>query len=156
MSPAIAFNKFILLFSLYIILSLVIYLTTSFTSPAWIVAFFVLLPFYGICLLSLLARATKNWKVKIKYRTFLLIPVSIFQLVKIISSPASCYGWHQGKSCYSLIQALLTTENIRTFARTPAPWQIVELAFPVTLVLYLLSIVALLRSIRVRDFPIDS
>ncbi len=152
MSSAIAFKHFTLYFIIYIVVSLVVYLMTSISSLGWIIAFFTLLPFYSLCGASILSINLKNRNATVKFYKFLLLPIFIFQLTKILSSPASCYGWSQGKSCYSFIQALLSNENLNSFSENIAHWEIVESVFPVALVLYIISTAAFLISMRIQNF----
>jgi hypothetical protein len=117
------------------------------TIPAWLVYIFILLPFYLLWIIYLIGISienSKNQKVTIRYRKFWLYSIVAFQILTILSSPANCYGWKQGKACYSLIQALLT--NVED---NPTHW-IIESMFPVFFFLYLGSIVVLLVRIRIE------
>ncbi len=153
MSKAIGFRKFTLFVIFYLFASLTVYLAISFSSPTWIIAFFTLLPFYGICLISISWVTLKNRNAKVKYFKVLLLPILVLQILKILFSPASCYGWNQGKSCYSLIQSIFSTEDLRTFSSTPPHWEIVESLFPIVLVLYIISLATFLLLIQIQKNP---
>ncbi|NMF56752.1 hypothetical protein [Pseudanabaena yagii] len=150
MSKAIALNQFTRYFCIYTVASLFVYLLTSFTSPAGIIVVFVLLPFYSLCVASIVSTNMKNRHATVRYNKYLLRCVLIFQGVKILASPASCYGWHQGRSCYSFIQELLSNENLRDFANKTPHWEIVETSFSIALVLYLVAIVIFLATLRIH------
>ncbi len=150
MSKAIALKTFTRYFCIYTVASLFVYLLTSFTSPAGIIAIFVLLPFYSLCVASIVSTNGKNRHATVMYNKYLLRGALLFQSIKILASPASCYGWHQGRSCYSFIQELLTNENLDDFANKTRHWEIVETSFPIALVLYLIAIVLFLATIRIQ------
>ncbi len=136
-----------MLFILYGLASIVIHCGMANTIPAWLVYIFILLPFYLLWIIYLIGISienSKNQKVTIRYRKFWLYSIVAFQILTILSSPANCYGWKQGKACYSLIQALLT--NVED---NPTHW-IIESMFPVFFFLYLGSIVVLLVRIRIE------
>jgi len=149
MSKAIALKQFTRYFCIYTVASLFVYLLTSFTSPAGIIVVFVLLPFYSLCVASIVSTNLKNRHATVRYNKYLLGCILLFQTVKILASPASCYGWNQGRSCYSFIQDLLSTENLRDFANKTPHWDIVETSFPIAVVLYLIAIVLFLATLRI-------
>ena len=111
---------------------------------------FVLVPFYIICILYLLNFSLKHRQEKLKYQRLPLYLSAIFQLLIILTSPASCYGWKQGQACYSFIQARLTEDSLTNFQNTPPHWSIVEFMFPVAVFLYIISVVAALKKIRIE------
>ncbi len=152
MSKEISFRWFCVFVCFYAIVSLIVYLTTSFlSSVAGIVAIFVLLPFYGVFVIWLLATTIKKRNAKVRYYKAFIPLILILQAAKILSSPASCYGWSQGNSCYSLLQLLLDPANLKTLANTPPHWLTIESIFPVALILYMISIVSFLLTIRVQE-----
>lgn len=151
MSKEISFRWFRVFVCFYAIVSLIVYLTTSFSSLAWIVAIFVLLPFYGIVVIWLLATTIKKRNAKVRYYKAFIPLILILLAAKILSSPASCYGWNQGNSCYSLLQLLLDPANLKTISNSPPHWLAIESIFPVALILYMISVRAFLLRIRVQE-----
>jgi hypothetical protein len=134
--------KFTAMLVFYVFASLLIAFRASFTSAAWIFYAFTILPLYIICILYCLNLYLSNHREKIKIKTSFLYSIPICQLLFIITSPAECYFWHQGRACYSFIQATLTNTRL-----DPPHWAAIELIFPISLLLYvLLSIVALLSA----------
>ncbi|PZV10658.1 MAG: hypothetical protein DCF20_20990 [Pseudanabaena sp.] len=151
MSKEISFRQFCVFVCFYAIGSLIVYLTTSFSSLAWIVAFFSLIPFYGVCVIWVLIAAIKKRNAKVRYYKAFIPLILIIQAAKILSSPASCYGWSQGNSCYSLLQLLLDPANLKTLSNTPPHWLAIESMFPVALILYMISVAAFLLSLRFQE-----
>lgn len=149
MLQEISLKKFTLLFVIYTIASMIVYLTSSFSALSWLIGIFILLPIYFICVVCIVVVTLNNRNSRIKYYGISIVPILILQTVVILTSPASCYGWSQGKSCYSLIQSLLGKENLRSFADVPH-WQMAEDIFPIALLLYLGSLVVLLATIRIQ------
>lgn len=150
MSKAISVGNFTALFTVYVIVSLAVYFTASFTIPAWLTYFFSLVPFYLICILYLLNFNLRHYQELLRYRRLPLLLSIVFQLLIILTSPTSCYGWTQGKACYSFIQTYLTTTNLATLQNTPPPWGIVDSMFLPALILYVISVVAFLKMIRIE------
>lgn len=150
MSKAIALKQFTRYFCIYIVASLFVYLITSFSSPAWLLAIFIFLPFYSLCVASIISTNLKNRHATVRYNKYLLGCILLFQSVKILASPASCYGWNQGRSCYSFIQEILSNENLNDFANKTPHWDIVEASFPIAVVLYLITIVLFLATLRIH------
>lgn len=150
MSKAISLNKFTIYFCIYTVASLFVYLLTSFSSPAGLIAIFILLPFYSLCVASIVSTNWKNRHAKVRYNQYLLGCALLLQGLKILTSPASCYGWNQGRSCYSFIQDLLSNENLRDFANKTPHWDMVEATFPIALILYLAALAVLLSTIRIH------
>jgi hypothetical protein len=151
MSKEISFRRFCVFVCFYAIVSLIVYLTTSFSALAGIIAFFSLIPFYGVCVIWMLIAAIKKRNAKVRYYKAFIPLILIIQAAKILSSPASCYGWSQGKSCYSLLQFLLDPADLRTLSNTPPHWLTIESIFPVALILYMISVGAFLLTIRVQE-----
>ncbi|MFN8750352.1 MAG: hypothetical protein ACK5ZE_22455 [Pseudanabaena sp.] len=151
MSKEISFRRFCVFVCFYAIVSLIVYLTTSFSALAWIIAFFSLIPFYGVCVIWMLIAAIKKRNAKVRYYKAFIPLILIIQAAKILSSPASCYGWSQGKSCYSLLQFMLDPADLKTLSNTPPHWLTIESIFPVALILYMISVGAFLLTIRVQE-----
>ncbi len=143
MLKAIAINKLTAIFIVYAGLSLIIHLWSAFTSMAWIIYIFTLAPFYGFCslwLVSIILNRSKTQSIVIKYRVWLLLPIVMLQALVILCSPASCYGWHQGATCYSFIQ--MYADKLFVFGEMldRPHWQIESMFIPV-LFIYMLSII---------------
>lgn len=138
MSRAINLWKFTAFFVLYAVTSVILHFGIAYTILAWLFYLFLLLPFYLLCLVYLVGISIEHWKhhkTTIRYRKLLLYPVVIFQVMTILFSPASCYGWKQGNACYSFIQALLV--NVET---NPPHWKIIDSMFPGALLVYVISL----------------
>ncbi len=150
MSQAISVGNFTSLFTGYVIVSLAVYFTASFTIPAWLIYSFFLVPFYLICILYLMNFNLKYYQQSLRYKRLPLFLSLFFQLLIILTSPTSCYGWNQGKACYSFIQTHLATESLATFRTTPPPWWIVDLMLFPALILHVISVAIFLRRIRIE------
>jgi hypothetical protein len=146
MSRTISISRFLLTYVLYVLASLTVYFTTSFTIPTWIAYLFILLPFYGCVLLYTLALTWKHQRSRIRYKLQPLYLSILFQVLMVLASPSSCYGWKQGKACYSLIQALFVT-NLRS---SPPHWSFIESFFPVALILHIIFVVIFLIKASVQ------
>jgi hypothetical protein len=144
MSATISIWKFSTFFALYTLVSLVIYLTTSFTIPAWLVYLFILLPFYLVCILYLINFNLKYRREMLRYRKLPLYVSVVFQLLIILTSPANCYGWKQGSACYSFIQSHLIDVSSH-----PPHWRIAYV-FPFTVFMYIISLSFFLGKIHVE------
>jgi hypothetical protein len=132
--------KFTVLFSLYTVSSIAIALAASFTSAAWIAYMATLLPLYLVCNLYCLSICLENRHAKVRFKTSVGYAMILCQLLFVITSPADCYMWSQGRSCYSFIQAYLDRTRL-----DPPHWA-VELIFPIALLLYIILMIKLLRS----------
>jgi hypothetical protein len=138
-----AIQKFIVICLAYILISLVVAASISFTGAAWIIYFFSLLPLYLICTLYCLNLYINHRRQKVwfKLSSWYSIPISQFSF--ILTSPAECYRWHQGRACYSFIQAHLD----RTLL-DPPHWAVAELIFPFSLFLYCVLVLAFMRKLK--------
>jgi len=156
MSQTISRKNFTIFFIVYAIGSLVIYIgSLLFSLLAQLIALWILLPFYSICiflrLLIPLIPLSNSYTVTVKYHKLLIIPILGFQFIKILSSPAICKGAHeQDEGCYSLIQVLLSKENLHKYSNVPIDWWLAGKIFPIALVFYLISIIIFLASIRMQ------
>lgn len=151
-------GKFTLFFTLYAVLSLLIHFGSAFTAYAWLVYLFTLLPYYGICSLTLLqvtfVNSVKRTRV-IKCQSFLLLPVIFFQIIAMLSSPVDCAGWFQGIQCSSFakvhishIQYLVDNINLDLFND-------MSLIFWGSLLLYMISSFTFLMTCRIEGKPIQ-
>ena len=150
MSQAISVGNFAALFTGYVIVSLAVYFTASFTIAAWLIYVFSLVPFYFICILYLMNFNVKHCQETLRYGRLPLFLSLVFQLLIILTSPTSCYGWKQGQACYSFIQTHLTTTNLATFQTTSPPWWIVDSMFVPALILHVISVGTFLKMIRIE------
>jgi len=141
---------FTLIFSLYTFISLIICFTVANTALAWLIYLFSLLPVYIICAAYFVFVSFKHFQKKIRFRKILLLPVLTAQILMILSSPANCYGWNQGRSCYSFIQAYLSHEDLHVIQGGPAHWAIAESTFPLFLLLNLAAIVAFSATTKIE------
>ncbi len=141
----IAIPKFIVFYLSYIIVSLVVAASIAFTGAAWIIYFFSLLPLYLICTLYCLVLYVNHRRKKVNFKLTYWSSIPISQFLFILTSPAECYGWHQGRACYSFIQA--------QFDRTlldPPHWSIIEIIFPASLFLYCVLILVFMRTAKIE------
>jgi len=132
---------FTLVFSLYALISLIIYFTASSTTLAWLIYIFSILPVYAICIVYFIYASFRNPRKKIQFRAFLLFPIITTQILTILSSPANCYGWSQGRACYSLIQTYLSHADLKIIQDGPPHWTLVESSYPFFLLLNLTAMV---------------
>ncbi len=144
MLQAVFIRKFTIFFTLYALVSLVVYFISSFTIPAWLVYLFVLLPFYTVCILFLISFNLKHPQKSLRFRRFPFYLSVIFQILIIFTSPASCYGWKQGSACYSFIQSQLID-----ISNNPPHWMIENL-FPISVFMHIITICIFLGKIRVE------
>jgi len=149
MAQAISVGNFTALFTGYVIVSLAVYFTASFTIAAGLIYVFSLVPFYLICILYLFNFNLRHYQESLRYKRLPLFLSLFFQLLIILTSPTSCYGWKQGQACYSFIQTHLTTTNLATF-QTPPPWWIVDSMFVPALILHVTSVAIFLKRIRIE------
>lgn len=145
MSHPLSLSSFTLFCLFYAGVSTLLHLGIAFTSQAWIIYFLTLLPFYGaglVLLVVLVLGRPKNSQRLIRYRKVFLLPILFFQLLVLLTSPASCYGWSQGLDCYSFIQSRIDViKPTLDEAANPPHWQSLEAVFPLALILYIASIV---------------
>jgi hypothetical protein len=151
MSQPVSVQQFTGLFTLYVLISLAIYFTASFTIPAWIIYFLFIIPFYFLCILYLIIFSLEHRQKKIKYRRSLVFLSIIFQFLSILPMPTSCYGWKQGKSCYSFIQTHLTQADLTSFKNSPAHWSFIESMLVPTLMVYVVSVVVFLATLQIQE-----
>ena len=150
METAVPIGKFTAFFILYTLMSGVAHLSAAFTGAAWLVYFFTLLPFYAACILYVLSYYSKNRLSKLRLKRLPLSLGLLFQILTILVSPASCYGWHQGNSCYTLAQTYLGGQSLVGFMgdhNGPAHWSLIEGMFPVALIAYLIAVGVFLKTI---------
>jgi hypothetical protein len=145
-------RKFTAGFFLYALVSFVVFLMAAFTGSAGLAYLFIILPFYIICLLYCLSLGLKDRRGTIKVSRRSWCRSLICQCLVVLTSPADCYGWHQGRACYSFLQTHLQTSlGSPGFQSDPPHWGVVEGTFPIAVLLYILSIAASLREGRLID-----
>ena len=142
----VSVQKFTSRATLYAILSLIGYFITAFTIPAWLVYSFVLTPFYAVCLLYLLKLRLKHDQGIVRAGRSPLYLSLFFQVLMVLTSPASCVGWKQGEACYSLLQAHATG-----FQANDPHWAAAELMFPIAILLHIVFVISFLNSIRLES-----
>jgi lysylphosphatidylglycerol synthetase-like protein (DUF2156 family) len=136
-------RKFTRFFILYILTSIIISFTVAFTSAAWIVYAFTILPFYLICVLYCLS-SCMNRDTKFTFKSRSWFAILICQLLFILTSSADCYLWSQGRACYSLVQTYLDRTKL-----DPPHWTVVEAIFPIALLSYIILMINALRKTRI-------
>jgi hypothetical protein len=151
MAQAISVGNFTTLFTVYVIVSLAVYFTASFSIAAWLIYAFFLVPLYLICILYLFNFNLRHYQKLLRYRRLPLFLSLVFQLLIILTSPTSCYGWKQGQACYSFIQTHLTTTNLATFQNTSPPWWLVDSMFIPALILYVISVGIFLKTLQIEQ-----
>ena len=146
----IRIQTFTLLFCLYAFISLIIYFTSAFTTLGWLSYMFSVLPVYLVFAAYFITSSFRHYQKRIQVKIFLLLPMIAFQILMIISSPANCYSWSQGRSCYSLIQVYLSHDNLNVIQGSAPHWVIAESLFPIFLLLHLASVVFFSTSAQVE------
>jgi len=141
-----------LVLTAYIFLSLILFLTTSFTITGWIVYGLLLLPFYATILLVswLMIWQNRTKAARIKYWIWSI--VLVLQVATILASPGNCYGVKHGASCYSNIQILLGNVPRNGFSNIPH-WKQIEDAFSGLLLAYGASVVVGLATTSITEEP---
>lgn len=155
-SHRISATAFLTLVMLYALGSLGLHLGTAFTSLAWLIYIPSLIPLYlltSLIALGIVAQKTAHPPKQVRYYPGLILPVALGQLLTILSSPASCYGWSQGKTCYSFLQAHLSDANLQTLDDTPAHWTQVEDLFLWALLGYAIAWLVLVASSHLDRSP---
>ena len=135
-------QRFIISYLLYIIFSLVIAASISFTGAAWVIYFFSL-PLDLICALYCLNLYINHRHQKIDLKLSPWYSIPIVQFLFTLTSPSECYRWHQGRACYSFIQAL-----IEPTLTDPPHWTFAELIFPASLFLYCVLVLAFMKKLK--------
>jgi hypothetical protein len=136
-------RKFTIFFIFYCLLSLVISCGVAFTELAWLVYTFTIVPFYFCCILY-----CTNFTVKYRHQAVIISHPSLYlilinQILMVVTSPANCYGWHQGQNCHSFLQVHL--EN--TLYQNPAFWEAINRMFFAFLFLHIVSMMVYLSKI---------
>lgn len=139
---------FIIYFSLYTLISLGVSVAIAFTQPAWIFYLLFLLPFYIICILHLLGIASKNSGRMFIYRKMPLYLSVSSQFLMILGSPSSCIGWHQGATCYSLLQTYWITRALTGVSPDTPHWTAVESMFFIGAVFHIIFMILFLATVR--------
>lgn len=127
MSSAISIKTFALWFGLYAIGSFIVHNLLAFTIPVAIAFLMFVLPVYGVGLLYLIFRAIKHPHSQLRYRPLLFWVGITCQFLVLLISPRNCYGFKQGADC---------TPPVAGFA--------------VVVVLYLISLIVFLVTLRIE------
>jgi hypothetical protein len=142
--------KFVLLLILYILISLSIFLVMNNTEAAFLCYAFTLLPLYFWCIVDCIKfERCRNLIEPKRSLPGSILSVLISQVLIVISAPSDCFMWHQGRACYSFLQAHLENTSGRYHQDQPH-WGLFELIFPVSLLLYVISMIAFMTSLRIK------
>lgn len=145
-------KEFAIKYLLYLVLSFVIYLTTSFTIAAWLLYIGVLAPFYLLCTVYVISLATTKRHAIVRFNRPNLLLLLGIQGLMVLASPASCYGWKQGQRCYSLLQTwfvhIFTDETLNSFTHTVPRWDLMEPAFLALMGGYIIAMIVFLAQLR--------
>jgi hypothetical protein len=138
--------------TVYIFLSFILFLTTSFTITGWIIYGILLLPFYATILLVSWLTVWQNRTKTAQIKYWIWGIVLVLQVATILASSGNCYGVKQGARCYSNIQILLGNVPRNGSSNLPH-WQQIEDAFPKLLLAYGASVVVALATTSIREEP---
>jgi hypothetical protein len=143
------FTRFFILYVLvYIFASLAIFLTASaFAEYSALAYLFFLLPFYLACIVYCFSIVLEYPRKTITLPRSLFYSSLVCQILTVLTSPADCYFWHQGRACYSFLQVHFNNVG---FPNYPEHWSIVEAPFPIFLLLYIISIATSLGMLKVE------
>jgi hypothetical protein len=133
-------RKFTIFFILYVLFSIALLFTISFTTPAWLGYILILLPLYFLGILYLIDRSRKHPHEVIRFHRFSLYSSLILQGMIVLACPIDCYGWHQGRACRSLLQVHYNSN-------------LFDGMFSVFLLLYAISGLIYFRMIHVEGQP---
>jgi hypothetical protein len=142
--------KFVLLLILYIIISLAIFLGVNNTEAAFLYYMFTLLPLYFWCIIE--CNKFERCQNLIELKRSLsgsIIGILISQVLIVISAPSDCFMWHQGRACYSFLQAYLENTSGMNH-QDPLHWDLFELIFPMSLLLYAISTIVFMKSLQIK------
>jgi hypothetical protein len=136
----------------YCLLSLVLFLATSFTTLGWIIHGFILIPLYGLVVLIWWLVAAQIPARTVRLRRGLWAVVLVLQLATILASPGNCYAWKQGNRCYSNLQVLMGRAPAGGSSRAPH-WSLVENNFHTMALAYGASVVLAVSCTSVSSEP---
>jgi hypothetical protein len=151
MSQVVRIRKFTKFFALYALVSLVGCFTTAFTIPAWLIYWFILSPFYFVCILYLLNFYLKHRQGTLRYPRSPLYLSVVFQFLMILASPADCGQWKQSEACYSFIQAQWSNHYLTDLQSAPTHWHLVEGMFFPAMLLHMIFVAACLKAIQIEQ-----
>jgi hypothetical protein len=150
MFSMISTPNFVLFLILYIITSLAIFLGVNNTGAAFLCYMFTLLPLYFWCIVECTKfEGCRNLIESKRPLSGSIISILISQILIVISAPSDCFMWSQGRACYSFLQAHLENTSGR-YHQEPPHWGLFELIFPVSLLLYAISMIAFMVSLRIK------
>ena len=128
------------LLTIYICLSLAIFLSTSNTINGWIIYGLLLLPFYATILLCGWIHILQNRAQKKRMKYWIWSIALTLQGATILASPGNCFGVKQGDRCYSNLQ--IWFGNVPSLGPSNIPhWKLVEDAFIGLLIAYGVAVV---------------
>lgn len=135
--------------TVYIFVSFILFLITSFTSLGWITYGLMLLPIYAIILLVWWLIVWQNHTRGARIRYWIWSIVLVLQVATILASPGNCYGWSQGANCYSNLQMFLGNVP-RNEPSKISHWKPIENNFPTLILAYGLSVAVALLSTSIE------
>jgi hypothetical protein len=146
---------FMIAYSIYMLVSLGIAFGVN-TIPAVLIYTFLLLPFQLICIAYAIAFGYRHRHQSCQINLRLLGLAVLCQGLMVLTSPASCYGFKQGDSCYSLLQMLTANvvagRSLGTLLDPTTPhWHWLERLFPVMLLGYGVVMGGFLATMRGRS-----
>jgi hypothetical protein len=146
----ISVSKFVLSLIFYILASLAIFLGLNNTEAAFLCYIFTLPPLYLWCIVECTKFEKCRNKIELKRLLLgLITSILIFQILIIISAPSDCFMWHQGRACYSFLQAHLENTTGK-LTQDPPHWGLFELIFPVSLLLYGILMIVFMKNLRIK------
>jgi hypothetical protein len=146
----ISVSKFVLVLIFYILGSLAIFLRFNNTEAAFLYYIFTLAPLYLWCIVEC-AKFERCRNIVEPQRSLLssITSILISQILITISAPSDCFMWHQGRACYSFLQAHLENTTGK-LSQDPPHWGLFELIFPVSLLLYAISMIVFMKNLRIK------
>ncbi|MDY6938206.1 MAG: hypothetical protein SWY16_11115 [Cyanobacteriota bacterium] len=143
MSDWIRTGKFSIYSLVYFLASIIIFFAAAFTINGAIIYGLTIIHLYPLFFAYILSFLFRK-KTFIRFKLNLFCAMLVFQVLTILSSPASCMGTKQGEACYCFLQA-----QLMDVSRQPPHW-IFESIFSYALFLYLATNVVFLAKIQGR------
>lgn len=134
----------------YLFVSLVLLFATSFTTLGWIIHGLILLPIFSIVVIVWWWIAGQNPAGRVRVRYWIWAIVLVLQVATILVSPGNCYGWNQGKSCYSNLQIVMGRAPATGPGTTPA-WKPLASNVHTVALAYAVSVVVAVASTSIAS-----
>ena len=138
------------LLTVYLCLSLGLFIAASFTINGAIIYIFILPQFYGAVLLWWWLRVWQNRTKVGNLKQWIWHIVLALQILAMLVSPGNCFGAKQGDRCYSNLQ-ILVSDVSRTGPNLAPHWTFVEDAFPGLVLAYGVAIVVGLKNVSIVE-----